>query len=124
MKSNENVDITNLNRSRVPKIVDEEPLTPRKMIKNKENIDTSLTEKMSALQTKIARLEKMTPKRSATPNKKPREYPQQQYEPYQSAVVLFEKEEPKQEISTSQVSVITERESEILSRVSLGRLVE
>ena len=42
------------------------------MIKKKDNIDTSLTDKMTALQTKIARLEKMTPKRSATPNKKPK----------------------------------------------------
>lgn len=33
----ENVDISNKNRSRVPKFIEleEEPLTPRKMIKNK-----------------------------------------------------------------------------------------
>lgn len=80
---------------------------------------------MNALQAKIARLEKMTPKRSATPKKNTRQ--EYSVQPYQiaPAVVLFEKEEPKHEpISMSQVTAISERESEILSHVSLGRLVE
>ena len=110
----ENVDISNKNRPRVPKFIEleEEPLTPRKMIKNKENIEKPITEKMNALQAKIARLEKMTPKRSATPKKNTRqEFSVQPYQ-IQPAVVLFEKEEPKPEpISMSQVTAISERES-------------
>ena len=52
----ENTDFSNYNRPRIPKIVEEEPLTPRKIIKNKENIERPLTDKMTALQGKIARL--------------------------------------------------------------------
>lgn len=62
------MDVSNLVRPRVSRVqVHDEPLTPRKGLSTKENDDRNLTEKMNALQNKIARLERMTPKRSATP---------------------------------------------------------
>ena len=43
---------------------------------------------MTALQTKIAKLEKMTPKRSATPNKNSRQEYVQPYQPCEPAVLF------------------------------------
>lgn len=72
-------------------MVEPEPLnlTPRKYQINKENIDISLTEKMTSLQNKIARLERMTPQKPATP----RNSRINENYGYESSVVLLEKEE-------------------------------
>lgn len=61
---------------------------------------------MSALQHKIARLERMTPKRSATPTNK-RQY-NESCSSYDHSRIIFEKEETKPE-ATSQVTAISER---------------
>ena len=62
---------------------------------------------MSALQNKIARLERMTPKRNATPTRQQRT-PYELYPSYENSRVLFDKEEIKQEsMGTSQVTAIS-----------------
>lgn len=55
------------NRQRFLDIDNDFNLTPRRLNKKKTENNTEMNEKLSLIQAKIARLERMTPKRSSVP---------------------------------------------------------
>jgi hypothetical protein len=80
-------------------------LTPRRLNKRKEENPAEMNEKLSMIQAKIARLERMTPKRCSTPkNSQAFENPLPEF----SNCTTNEREEPKNEsILSSRVSIVS-----------------
>ena len=85
----------------------------------------NLNDKMSMLQTKISKLERMGPRRVAAVST-PRSSRVVESTMPASVMAPPEPETPTESIHSSRVSVASasEREIELMSRVNLGRLVE